>query len=227
MFTYYKIKDKNKYKDNDKNNIFKKISTKIDSICYHNNKKGERLCFYEKDKDNNIEKYFVHENTFNWEVKVYLYLIDKKIVPLASAGKQKLIYSTNDKTPLFDVLKKDYKNAKYILNNLFNFINKFKKIDFVHGNLHLYNILVDKKNRFTLIDFNYSFFKNTTTNLFNDKFSHLEKTLYTIDFYLVYNELKDFYKKDEKMLLYLQTLLLDLNIDVDLDLNHIHHNYNL
>jgi hypothetical protein len=122
MISYYK-----KYKDKD--NIFKKISTKTDIICYHNNKKAQRLCFYEKDKNNNIEKYFVNENMFNWEVKVYLYLIDKNIVSLASSEKQKIIYSTNDKTPLFDILKNDDKNSKNTLNNLFSFINKFKKIN--------------------------------------------------------------------------------------------------
>jgi RIO-like serine/threonine protein kinase len=210
MISYYK-----KYKD--KENIFKKISKKIDPVCYSNNKKSQRLCFYEKDKNDNIEKYFINENMFNWEVKVYLYLIDKNIVSLASSEKQKIIYSTNDKIPLFTILKNDDKNAKNILNNLFSFINKFKKIDFIHGNLHLYNIFVDKENMFTLIDFSYSSFKGICTNLFHEKYNNFDKNL--IDFYTLYIELKEFYIKDTKMLVYLENLLKDVN--------HIHHNYNL
>ena len=201
MINYYK-----KYKEND--NIFKQISTKTDTICYHNNKKAQRLCFYEKDKNNNIEKFFINENMFDWEVKVYLYLIDKNIVSLASSGKQKLIYSTNDKKPLFNILKNDDKNAKNILNNLFSFINKFKKIDFIHGNLHLYNIFVDTENMFTLIDFSYSCFKGKCTNLFHGKYDNFNKNL--IDLYTLYIELKEFYTDNNKMLLYLENLLNDL-----------------
>jgi RIO-like serine/threonine protein kinase len=209
MISYYK-------KHKDKENIFKKISKKIDPVCYNNNKKSQRLCFYEKDKNDNIEKYFINENMFNWEVKVYLYLIDKNIVSLASSEKQKIIYSTNDKTPLFDILKNDDKNSKNTLNNLFSFINKFKKIDFIHGNLHLYNIFVDKENMFTLIDFSYSSFKGICTNLFHEKYNNFDKNL--IDFYTLYIELKEFYIKDTKMLVYLENLLKEFN--------HIHHNCN-
>lgn len=214
MITYYKKYTDKKNKDK---NIFKKISTRTDTISYHNNKKAKRLCFYEKNKNNDIEKYFINENMFYWEVKVYLYLIDKSIVSLASTEKQKIIYSTNDKTPLFTILKNDYENAKNILNNLFSFINKFKKIDFIHGNLHLYNIFVDKKGMFTLIDFSYSSFKNIYTNSFNEKYDNFDKNL--IDLYTIYIELKEFYKKDTKMLLYLENLLKEFN--------HTHHNYNL
>lgn len=194
---------KKKYK-----NIFETISKKVDPISYNNNKKATNLCFYEKNNDNNIEKLFINENMFRWEIDVYLYLIDKNIVPLSSTGKQKLIYSTSDKIPLYTFLKKKDTNIKYILNNLFSFVYKFKKINFIHGNLHLYNIFLDENEMFNVIDFSYSHFKNSSN------IDCLYKNPYLIDLYLIYIELYDFYKNNKIIILYLQDLLLnyiDLN----------------
>jgi hypothetical protein len=199
------IKSKNISKDKYKN-IFKLVSKKIDTICYNNNKKSFNLMFYDINIENNIEKYFIHEDMFEWEVKVYLYLVDKNIVPLSCSGNQKMIYYTNNKTPLFDILKTKNTNTKFILNELFSFVNKFKKIHFVHGNLHLYNIFLDKDGIFSVIDFSNSSFKNKFPEY---KVDYFYENHYLIDIYTLYIELYDFYKNNSEILCYLQDLLLN------------------
>ena len=44
--------------------------------------------------EGNIEKYFIDIDLFKWEIDVYLYLVDKNIVPLSSTSIQKMIYYT-------------------------------------------------------------------------------------------------------------------------------------
>jgi hypothetical protein len=199
-----KSKKYNKHKD-----IFKLISKKTDTVCYNNNKKSFEFTFYDKNIEDNIVKYFINENMFEWEVKVYLYLVDKNIAPISSSGNQKMIYHTNDKLPLSVVLKnKNTKNTniKFILNELFSFVSKFKKIHFVHGNLHLYNIFLDKDKMFSVIDFSNSKFKNKLPKYNLDYFY---ENHYLIDLYLLYIELYDFYKNNSEILCYLQDLLLN------------------
>lgn len=72
----------------------------------------------------------------------------------------------NLKSGNYKPLKID-ENFKEILNELLSFVSKFKKYNFIHGNLKLNNILYDNQtNNFTLKDFSKSKFKlNKMTNV--------------------------------------------------------------
>ena len=188
-------------------NIFK--SKKTDTICLNINKRdniknnlqnNSLKYFYDKNSQGNIEKYFIDTDLFKWEIDVYLYLVDKNIVPLSSTDNQKIIYHTNKLQSLFTVLKNtctNKTNIKCILNELFSFVRKFKKIHFVHGNLNLYNIFVDENGMFSVIDFSNSSFKNKKIG--GDK---------KCDLYLLYIELYNFYNGDDKIIVYLKELLI-------------------
>ena len=197
------IKKKENYTKHE--NIFKIISKKTDTICLNINKKNNLQnnslkYFYDKNMEGNIEKYFIDTQFFKWEIDVYLYLVDKNIVPLSSTNNQKIIYHTNKLQSLFTVLKNtctNKTNIKCILNELFSFVNKFKKIHFIHGNLNLYNIFVDENGMFSVIDFSNSSFKNK-------KMGCAEKC----DLYLLYIELYNFYNGNEKIIVYLKELLI-------------------
>jgi RIO-like serine/threonine protein kinase len=214
-------------------NIFKIISKKTDTICLNINKRDNiknkfanisLKYFYDKNSQGNIEKYFIDTDLFKWEIDVYLYLVDKNIVPLSSTDNQKIIYHTNKLQSLFTVLKntcKNKTNIKCILNELFSFVNKFKKIHFVHGNLNLYNIFIDENGMFSVIDFSNSSFKNKKIGGGDEK----------CDLYLLYIELYNFYNGNysndgnygnDKIIIYLKELFSQFS-----QFSRIRRNYNL
>ena len=193
-------------------NIFSLISKKMDKNCVYLNKNKCGNYFYDKNKENDLVCYFIDDNLFFKNVKVYLFLIDKGIVPFSSAEKQKITFVTKECKTLFDVLNNTNKQ-KIILNELFSFINKFKKVSFFHGNLHLYNILLNKNNKFLVIDFNQS------------KIKDVNQSDHFFDLYTIYNHLLDFYSSKNEIYLYIKNLLLQY-IDInEIDFSHTHHNY--
>ena len=210
FFTNKKREMEEKHKKHE--NIFSLISKKMDKDCVYLNKNKYGNYFYDKNKENDLVCYFIDSYLFFKNVQVYLFLIDKGIVPFSSAKKQKITFITKECKTLFDVLNNTNKQ-KIILNELFSFINKFKKVSFFHGNLHLYNILLDKNNKFLVIDFNRS------------KIKEVDQSDHFFDLYTIYNHLLDFYKNEKEICLYIKDILLeyiDLN---EIDFSHTHHNY--
>jgi RIO-like serine/threonine protein kinase len=176
---------------------------------YYLNKNKYGNYFYDKNKEKDLVCYFIDDYFYLKNVNIYLYLVDKEIVPFSSARKQKITFVTNECKTLFDVLKNTDK-PKIFLNELFSFINKFKKILFFHGNLHLYNILLDKNNKFLVIDFNKS------------KIKKVNQYDYFFDLYTIYNNLLDFYKNDKEICLYIKDILLEYVNLKEIDFSHTH-----
>ena len=127
-----------------------------------------------KDYNNNLIK-LCDEEVLRWEMVVYLYLIDKKITPFVDIKERIITYETFDKISVYEYLKTYVKKnfcLKYLLNELFGFICKFREYNFLHGNLHIHNIFINKdkfisKGEFYVIDYSNSFLmdKNITNKL--------------------------------------------------------------
>jgi hypothetical protein len=167
MLEWLKIKKKDE-------DIFKKISEKRDSECAMLSNLCFQKCNYVKDHSNNLIKH-CDEEVLRWEMVVYLYLIDKNITPFIHVKKDVIKYETFDKISVYEYLKTYVKKNfcfKYLLNELFGFICKFREYNFLHGNLHIHNIFINKdqfirKGDFYVIDYSNSFLmdKNITSKL--------------------------------------------------------------
>lgn len=169
-------------RDKKDNNIFKDISKKTDSECIMLSKLCFQKCNYVKDYNNNLIKR-CSEEVLRWEMVVYLYLVDKKITPFVDMKETSFVdikegiitYETFDKISVYEYLKTYVKKnfcLKYLLNELFGFICKFREYNFLHGNLHIHNIFINKdkfisKGEFYVIDYSNSFLmdKSITTKL--------------------------------------------------------------
>jgi hypothetical protein len=85
------------------------------------------------------------------------------ITPEMVMMEDKILYKTQDMIPLKVFLSKNIKMYSCIINELISFIRTFKKIGFVHGNLHISNIYVDTSSqfyKFYIIDFANSYIEN-------------------------------------------------------------------
>jgi hypothetical protein len=151
---------KRKYDDN----IFKNISSKIDSECKYLTQLCHQECVFDKNNTDNIVKHCRSKSIYEWETVVYLYLLDKKISTLVTGGEHyQITYDTNDKVSLYTHLKNNKNNTKIILNELFGFVSKFRQYNFLHGNLHVHNIFIDpQRYTFYVIDFSNSFLLDDT-----------------------------------------------------------------
>ncbi len=150
-------------------NIFRSIKQDID--CINLQKLCFQKCIYDKDDEKKIFKHFSNNNTqvLEWENVVYLYLLDKNITAPVTIRNNHIQYDTSNKISVYEYLtsKKKY-NTKLLLNELFGFISKFREFNYLHGNLHIYNIFVNKDTlKFCVIDFSNSFLidKITTPTL--------------------------------------------------------------
>ena len=176
-------------------NIFKSVSKKTDKTCLELTKKCFQKCFFDKNEFGNINKYFTNDENYEWEIKVYLYLLHKKITLLSSSSNKKICYQTNGNIPLFDFLKRG--DDHLLLNEIFSFVNNFSKVGFVHGNLHIYNIFVDVKSlQFYTMDFSNSYIIDQVPDYKRISCSH--DFLLNWDMYNLYVSLKDFYKNEYK-----------------------------
>jgi hypothetical protein len=185
-------------------NIFKTVSKKTDKVCLELAKKCFQKCFFDKNDFNNIIKYFTNDENYEWEIKVYSYLLHKNITLLSSSRDKKICYQTGGTVCLFDFLKKGDDNL--LLNEMFSFVNNFSKIGFVHGNMHICNIFVDIKTlRFYIIDFSNSYIIDQVPDYKRISCSH--DFLLSWDMYNLYVSLKDFYKNEYKGKLCVQSKL--------------------
>lgn len=145
------------------NTLFK--SKQIDQECRYINEKCLQECMCIKTKDNNITKDFLNNELFYWECNIYLALCEKGFVPLASTiYPTMMIYYTKDMISLRSKLIDRNCNVKEILNEVFNFANLFYKNNFIHGNLHIDNIFIDKCGSFYIIDFTNSYLIKSSFN---------------------------------------------------------------
>ena len=229
MFKNYN-KDINKdiNKDNKNRNVFKSWDSikSNNSECFFLNKYCLQQCYCEKDINNNITKYFIDKDIYEWEVQVYSKLLNKKITPEIKNQRDKYItYVISDKISIYNFLLKNKQYTKFVLNELYSFVKKFNKYNFLHGNLHLHNIFIDPNNflskgRFYIIDFSNSYiFKTnrrgvTSCPKYNrtsfigeyDKKASDEFFIYW-DFFTLYVSLKMFLKNDFENLVYLERLI--------------------
>lgn len=190
-----------------KNNIFKQDI--IDPECCLLNKcLGTRNSFYEKESTS-IVKYYKDEHNFATEIILHQYLLNKKITTDFDIDlkNKKLRYILNGKISLYNYLETCNHDGllRVLSNELFAFVNNFKKHDLVHGNLHIGNIFINpKKLTLCIIDFTHAYLVPCRTNRFdidNKDLNSLYKLLH-----------KYFTQKgDCKSLLYLDNLFFDFN----------------
>lgn len=141
-------------------NIFKTFTKISDKHCKFLVDLSYQKCIYDRDNSNNIIKVCDSRDIIEWETIVYLYLMDNKITPLISISNMTIEYNTNDKISLYQYITQNKKHLKLILNELLSFISKFRQHSFLHGNLHIHNIVVDVKKfpgLFYVIDLGNSF----------------------------------------------------------------------
>lgn len=197
-----------------------------DSECIYLNKYCLQECYCEKDINMNISKFFIDKEIFNWEIEVYTKLLNKKITPEIEINSDKyLTYIVSDKVSVYNFLLKNKTYIKFVLNELYSFVKKFNKYNFLHGNLHLHNIYIDpdkflSKGRFYIIDFSNSYiFKTNRPGVTScprysrtsfigeyDKKTSQEFYIYW-DFFTLYVSLKMFLKNDLENLVYLENLI--------------------
>lgn len=190
-----------------KNNIFKQDIVDPECCLLNRWKKTFGTDFYEKNwNNNNIVKYYKDENNFATEIILHQYLSNKKITIDFKFNLQnkQLIYILDDKISLYNYLEtcNDYSMLRVLSNELFAFVTKFKKYNFVHGNVHIANIFVNPKTlKLYIIDFTHSrFLQKKGQN------SSVQQDLNSL-----YKSLKKYFtqKRDNKSLLYLNSLFLN------------------
>lgn len=226
------LKKRRKSINNTEDNIFRSISNKRDSECnFLTSLCFQKDCFYDKDGKKNIVKHCYDTNVLEWESIVYLYLVDKRMAPLMTLDGNNLCYETNDKISLYEYIKSSGDNVnakfpkpniKFILNELFGFICKFREYNFLHGNLHIHNIFINpytfmKRERFYIIDYSNSFLRdeNKKSEPKHQRSSFLgesDRKIASIffeywDFFTVYISLKLLLKNNIKNISYLDNLI--------------------
>ena len=219
---------KNNYNKSVNRNVFKSWDSirSNDSECFFLNKYCLQKCYCEKDSNNNITKYFIDRDVYDWEIEVYMKLSNKKIAPEIKIEQNKyLTYIVLDKISIYNYLLKNKTYTKFVLNELYSYVKKFNKNNFLHGNLHLHNIFIDpdkflSKGRFYIIDFSNSYIFETNrkgvtscprysrTSFIGeyDKKTSNEFYIYW-DFFTLYISLKMFLKNDFENLVYLENLI--------------------
>jgi hypothetical protein len=183
------------------NNIFKQDI--IDPECCLLNKcLGTINSFYEKNWDNNnIVKYYKDKDNFATEIILHYYLSNKRITTDFDINlkNKKLSYILDGKISLYNYLEtcNHYGILRVLSNELFAFVNNFKKHDFVHGNLHIGNIFINpQKLTLCIIDFTHAYLVPNKSAIDNKDLDSLYKLLH-----------KYFTQKgDRKSLLYLDKL---------------------
>lgn len=138
-------------------------------------------------KDGFLTKHFEHKTLFEWEA--YIYSQISKIAPdLYDLSHQEMTYDLSNLSSIRDVLRENEYNFEKLCNDLFLFIESFKKYSFIHGNLKIDNIFIDENDNFYVIDFTHSsIHSNIHSNIFNQ---------YN-DFYSLYNSILNVVNKDQ------------------------------
>lgn len=112
-----------------------------------------------------------------------------------SAKNYKIVYELKGLESIRNYLNKYPSQLNLILNELFAFIGTFQKYSFVHGNLNIDNIYVNKYLEFRILDFSHSMF--------------IDEPCYT-DFFTVYTSVMFWIDSKNKNLHKYKSLLLDL-----------------
>ena len=187
--------------------------------------KLQKNCYY-KVKYTTLEKTtickkYLEDNTkrdmINWENEVKEYLISKKIqcLPFTTTHSE-IHYHTKNCIPIYLCLQS--KNLKFFLNEIFSFVNQFKKVGFYHCNTNIYTIYYNKVDCvFSISDFSDSSYnrivpKNYTQLLFNNRQLVNDIPQKYHDLLSLYLSLFFFFKEDSsnnKILIYLYDLLND------------------
>lgn len=153
---YSRRKDKHGF------NVFK---SQADDDCRNITNKCRQISFCEKDAEQNICKFYTSDDVFNWEVKVYFTLKKFSIFPELKPGNLQVTYKTNNMMSLRNYIQTTQNmNFSHLFHELFSFINSFKSLQFVHGNLHVDNVFVSNEClKFYIIDYANAYIFNTNT----------------------------------------------------------------
>lgn len=203
--------------------ISKKISKKRDSECNFLTQLNFQNCYYEKCDKKNIIKRCSNFAVLEWESVVYLYLVDKRIAPLMNFKENNLYYETSDKISLYEYIRGKNPHIKFLLNELFGFVSKFRNYNFLHGNLHVHNIFINpdsfiRKGHFYVIDYSNSFLLDKSSNCNSPKYQRssfigeMDKKITSIffqywDFFTLYTSLKLLLKSNLAETSYLDDLI--------------------
>lgn len=189
-----------------KNNIF--TQDVVNKNCRLLNKYNGSLLqnsFYEME-NSNIIKYYRNDDEFSCELILHQYLSNKNITLDFDIDLQNktLCYNITNEISIHDYLEScnNYPTIIILLNELFGFINTFKKYHLLHGNLHIHNIYI---NPTTLVMYAIDF---TNSKLYL-KSEPIELVYH--DFYTIYHSLNTYFtkKSDHKSLEYMKSLLLN------------------
>ena len=177
---------------------------KIKNQVYHN-------FTFVKNTDGNIVKHIPNKDYYNWECEMYEYLLRHQKTPISlpmTPSKNCFIYQTNKVIPLYELLN-NKKIRSLILNELFSFIFNFKYSNFIHGNLHIYNIFYEMETKqFYIIDLSnskYYYYTDIKPKYNQHSYSNLLYSFpieYT-DLLSIYSSLIVFYKSDNNMVNYI------------------------
>lgn len=204
-----------------KKNIFLSKSNKNIYEITNLNKYNNHPCIYSKE-DDSIVKHFLSYNFFNWEKSVSLYLnqsIFSKLIPEFIINDLSIAYNVKNLVSLRYYLSKKKINQFHIFNEIFSFVKNFKRANFIHGNLNIDNIFVDKyNNNFYILDYSNSYI------IENDHIKSLQKNIsyneeapdpikYNFinywDTFMIYISLLNFYDKNTNIIDYLNKLLYE------------------
>lgn len=152
-------------------NLFKQVSTTLETLDV-NKYSNHTECRFTNTKEG-LSRTYSDISILNWETFVYFYLDDKMpgITPEMVIMGDNILYKTKGMVPLKVFLSKNIKMYSCIINELVSFIRTFKKIGFVHGNLHISNIYIDTSSpspspsssqfyKFYIVDFANSYIEN-------------------------------------------------------------------
>lgn len=145
-------------------NLFKqkpKDSVKTLDVNIYSNR---QFCKFTETEEG-LSRVYSDTSVLDWETFVYFYLDDKMpgVTPEMTIKENYVIYKIKNIVSLKEYISKNLRMYSCILNELVAFVKTFKKIGFVHGNLHISNIYVDSSGKiykFYIIDFANSYIKD-------------------------------------------------------------------
>ena len=75
-------------KDNENRNVFRSWDSikSNKSECFFLNKYCLQQCYCEKDINLNITRYFIDRNIYDWEIEVYMKLLNKNVLSYTRSG---------------------------------------------------------------------------------------------------------------------------------------------
>lgn len=188
----------------------KKIIEKIKNYNLHK-------FYFQLNSDGNIVKHVPNNDYFEWECNMYKYLLKNQKLPISlpiTPSKDCFIYQTNTMKPLIEILS-DKKKKNFILNELFSYVFNFRHCNFVHGNLHIYNIFYDNQTKqFYCLDLSDSNFIENNININPNYKQHFYSRLvekqskYYCDLLSIFSSLKIYFKNDQKTIDYITERIL-------------------